>query len=84
MKCLETNKVCPSTNLKCKECELKDCKETLNMIDKQEQKYIEHKERLIRVQLPVICRQCSFLVITNMEKQKVYCPYRIKDKCLIK
>lgn len=44
----------------------------------------EHKERLdsIKEQLPKQCKGCSFLVITSIKKQKVYCPYLIKDECL--
>lgn len=48
------------------------------------QKKAEHKERLdsIKEQLPKQCKGCSFLVITSIKKQKVYCPYLIKNKCL--
>ena len=44
----------------------------------------EHKERLdsIKEQLPKQCKGCSFLVITSIKKQKVYCPYLIKKECL--
>ena len=44
----------------------------------------EHKERLdsIKEQLPKQCKGCSFLVITSIKKQKVYCPYLIKSECL--
>lgn len=44
----------------------------------------EHKERLdsIKEQLPKQCKGCSFLVITSIKKQKVYCPYLIKNECL--
>lgn len=44
----------------------------------------EHKERLdnIKEQLPEQCKCCSFLVITSLKDQKVYCPYLIKNECL--
>lgn len=44
----------------------------------------EHKERLdsIKEQLPKQCKGCSFFVITSIKKQKVYCPYLIKNECL--
>lgn len=48
------------------------------------QKKAEHKERLdsIKEQLPKQCKGCSFLVITSIRNQKVYCPYLIKSECL--
>lgn len=48
------------------------------------QEKAEHKERLnsIKEQLPEQCKCCSFLVITSIKKQKVYCPYLIKSECL--
>lgn len=48
------------------------------------QKKAEHKESLdsIKEQLPKQCKGCSFLVITSIKKQKVYCPYLIKNECL--
>ena len=47
-------------------------------------KKAEHKERLdsIKEQLPKQCKGCSFLVVTSIKKQKVYCPYLIKNECL--
>ena len=44
----------------------------------------EHKERLdsIKEQLPKQCKGCSFIVITSLKDQKVYCPYLIKNECL--
>lgn len=48
------------------------------------QEKAEHKERLnsIKEQLPKQGKGCSFLVITSIKKQKVYCPYLIKNECL--
>lgn len=49
-----------------------------------DQEKTEHKERLdsIKEQLPKQCKSCSFLIITSLKDQKVYCPYLIKDECL--
>lgn len=48
------------------------------------QEKAEHREKLnnIKEQLPKQCKSCSFLVITSIKKQKVYCPYLIKSECL--
>lgn len=49
------------------------------------QKYedIENMRRL-KKELPEQCKNCSFLEIINLRESKVFCPYMIKDKCLIK
>jgi hypothetical protein len=48
------------------------------------QEKAEHREKLnnIKEQLPANCRNCSFLIITSLKEQKVYCPYLIKNECL--
>ena len=48
------------------------------------QEKAEYKERLdsIKEQLPKQCKDCSFLIITSLKDQKVYCPYLIKRECL--
>lgn len=48
------------------------------------QEKAEYKEILdsIKEQLPKQCKGCSFLVITSIRNQKVYCPYLIKSECL--
>lgn len=48
------------------------------------QEKAEYKERLdsIKEQLPTSCRNCSFLIITSLKDQQVYCPYLIKRECL--
>lgn len=84
MKCLETNQICSEGNRKCKECKLKDCKETLNMIDYDDKKLKEKKLKLLKEQLPIRCQSCSFLEVINLDKQIVKCPYLVKNKCLIK
>ena len=54
------------------------------MID-EKQKY-EDIARLkqIKNELPEQCKNCSFLEITNLREGKVFCPYRINERCLIK
>lgn len=49
-----------------------------------EQKYID-KENLkkLRSKLPEECKNCSMLQIVNLTRQKVYCAYRIKNRCLL-
>lgn len=82
--CLIDNKVCPATNKRCKNCSLDDCRRTIEMIETQEEREDKWKRKLINAQLPEQCKNCSFLEITNLRECKVFCPYRIKDKCLIK
>lgn len=82
-KCLIDNKVCSEQNKKCKECKLDSCKEVLQMIE-DEQKWIDigYMNRL-KKNLPEQCKNCSFLCVINLREQKVYCPYRIKDRCIL-
>ena len=84
MICLETNKICGEQNIKCKQCKLNDCREVINMIETQEDREDRFKLKCIKAQLPEQCKNCSFLEVIDLRKQKVYCPYMIKDKCLIK
>lgn len=81
--CLIDNKVCSEQNRKCKNCKLNDCRRTEQMIEDQ-QKYID-KENLkkLRNKLPEECKNCSMLQIVNLTRQKVYCAYRIKNRCLL-
>lgn len=51
--------------------------------DEEKYENISLMEKLKR-SLPVECRECAQLKIINLRQQKVYCPYRIKDKCIIK
>ena len=82
--CLIDNKVCPIQEKKCKECKLDDCKRTIEMIETQEEREEKWKRKLINVQLSEQCQECSFLEVINLDKQIVRCPYRIKERCLIK
>lgn len=84
VQCLKDNKVCSNTNKKCKECVFDECKEVINM-NEEEQKYEDLENmRKLKKELPEQCKNCSFLEIINLDKKIVYCPYMIKDKCIIK
>lgn len=83
-KCLETNIVCSNCNKLCKNCKLDECKNTFKMIDRLENKEYSFKIKKIKAQLPDICKECSLLQIIDLDNQKVYCPYRINNKCLVK
>ena len=54
------------------------------MIDRLEEKEYDFKIKKIKAQLPQMCKECSLLQILNLDKQLVYCPYRINNRCLIK
>ncbi|MCI8362257.1 MAG: hypothetical protein HFJ41_03865 [Clostridia bacterium] len=82
--CLIDNKVCSEQNRRCKVCKLNDCRRTVQMIE-DEQKWID-KENLekLKKELPEECQKCNIFRIINLEKQKVYCAYRIKERCMLK
>ncbi len=81
--CLIDNKVCSEQNRKCKVCKLNNCQEVEQMIEDQ-QKYIDRENlEKLKNKLPSKCRDCSFLEIVNLTRQKVHCPYRIKNKCIL-
>ncbi len=82
--CLIDNKVCPATNKRCKNCSLEDCKRIIEMIEIQEERDSKWKRKLINVQLPEQCKNCSFLEVIDLDRQIVRCPYLVKNKCLIK
>ena len=83
MKCLETGKICPANNLKCKYCKLDECRSVLEMIEYDEKRLKEKKLKQIREQLPRECVKCSFLEVISIDNEKVRCAYRVKDRCLI-
>lgn len=82
--CLIDNKVCPIQGKKCKECKLDDCKRTIEMIETQKQAEERWEINNIKKSLPEQCKNCSFLSITNLREHKVYCPYMMKDRCILK
>lgn len=81
---LKDNKVCPNTNKRCKVCKFDTCQEVCNMIETQKQAEERWEINNIKKSLPEQCQNCSFLEITNLREGKVFCPYRIKERCLIK
>ncbi len=81
--CLIDNKICSEQNRKCKVCKLNSCQEVERMIE-EEQKWIDKSNlEKLKQRLPEECKNCSFLEIVNLTKQKVHCAYRIKNRCLI-
>lgn len=82
--CLKDNKVCSVQGRKCKNCKLDDCRRTIEMIETQETSEDKWKKKLINVQLPKQCKNCSFLEVIDLDKQIVRCPYRIKDRCILR
>ena len=82
--CLIDNKVCSVQGQKCKECKLDDCRKVIEMIETQEEREDKWKRKLINVQLPEQCKDCSFLEVIYLDKQIVRCSYLVKNKCLIK
>lgn len=82
--CLITNKICPKSNLKCKKCKLENCREVISMNEKLEKKKDEINLKYIKDNLPEQCKNCSFFIVTNVSQHKVYCPYMVKDRCILK
>lgn len=84
IQCLINNKICSNTNKRCKNCVFDECKEVINM-NEEEQKYedIENMRRL-KKELPEQFKNCSFLEVIDLDKQIVRCPYRIKDRCILR
>ena len=84
IQCLIDNKICPNGNKKCKLCKLDTCEEVLDMIEEKQKYEDKYKIKQIKKNLPEQCKNCSFLCVINLREQKVYCPYRIKERCLIR
>ena len=84
IQCLINNKICLNANKRCKNCVFDECKEVINM-NEEIQKYEDRENmRKLKKELPEQCESCSFLEIINLRRGKVFCPYMIKEKCLIK
>lgn len=82
MKCLETNEVC--TVKKCKQCKFDTCKEVIKMIETQEEREDRIAIKKLKEDLPEECKKCTIINILDPKNEKVYCPYRINDKCVLK
>lgn len=88
MECIESNKICPMTNLKCKVCKLNDCKNTLKMIEEEEEMYYDRQEqefiKQMQKQYPrcvISGKLCTHLEVLDLEKDKVRCSYMINKRC---
>ena len=84
IQCLIDNKICPNGNKKCKICKFDTCEGILDMIDEEQKYENNYKLKQIKNELPEQCKNCSFLEVINLDKQIVRCPYRIRERCLIK
>ena len=87
MKCLIDGEVCPNNNLKCKECKLDDCRNTIEAIEVEEMIWYKTKEDIFYEKLEKEypkCANCTHLEILNLEKGKVRCPYMINKRCILK
>ena len=82
MKCLEDGKVCGSTK-KCKDCAFDDCRKALEVLENMKKKNEDIRLKSIKRQLADCCKNCSMLQILDINKQKLYCPYLVKNECLI-
>jgi len=83
MICLKTNKVCTNINKKCKECILDECKKVMSTIEFYEKQQEKLRLNRLKRQLPTECMNCSMLEVINVNKEKVKCFYRIKNKCIL-
>lgn len=87
MECIEKGKICAMSNLKCKECRLLDCKETAKILEEEEEMKEKQKkamfDKLLKRVYPY-CYKCPFLEILDRDKQKVRCPYMVKERCILK
>lgn len=79
--CFKNTKVCIKNN-KCSICFL-DVSPN-KCVELYEMENLKFKIKIIKDQLPKQCKNCNFLQILNVDKQIVYCPYMIKDRCIIK
>ncbi|MCI8309087.1 MAG: hypothetical protein HFJ45_02525 [Clostridia bacterium] len=85
MECLITNEVCPKNNKKCKICKLSDCQNTFKIIEEAEKMWFKTEEQKFQEEIGKEypeCKGCSFLVKRN--DNKVYCFYRVKERCILK
>lgn len=81
--CLYTEKICSFINQKCKICKLDECKNTIKMCDMKIKKDKLKKMNQLKKELPEQCKNGSFLEILNINDKKVYCPYKLKERCVI-
>lgn len=87
IRCLETNKVCPNTNKKCKECVFDDCKKAIKAVEEDMKEKEKNKIARLQTNLAVEykdCENCTIRETLNLDKQKLYCPYMIRERCVLK
>lgn len=91
MECLETGKVCPNNNLKCKNCKLDDCRNVIEVIEEEQKMWFITREQKFIKQMKKECpscvineKLCTQLEILDLEKGKVRCPYMINKRCVLK
>lgn len=91
MECLETRKVCPNNNLKCKNCKLDDCRNVIKAIEEEQKMWIVTQEQKFIKQMKkefpscvINGKLCSQLEVLDLEKGKVRCPYMINKRCVLK
>ena len=72
-----------------KECEIhitENCKAKCNLLneleEQEKQEQNEKKTKLIK-QLPKKCQNCNIIQIIDLNKGKFYCPYMIRESCMI-
>lgn len=73
MECIQSNKICPMNNLKCKECALMDCKNTLKMIEEEEEMYYNRQEQELREKVMKHHPQC-------INKSGKFCSFLVKEE----
>lgn len=86
MECLTTNKICSNTNKKCKICKFDDCKNTLRVLEEEEEMRYKSEKQVFKEKLEreyPECLNCPFLEVKNLEEGKVKCFYRTKDRCIL-
>lgn len=54
------------------------------MIETQEEREERIKLKKLKEQLPEECKVCTIYQVINADKGKIYCPYRIMERCILK
>lgn len=83
-KCSKKNQGCLVQIKKCNDCKFYSCKNKLNKMEKHQKEIDQKTINYIKKQMPEKCQKCNLYRITDIRKQKVYCPYMIGNSCIIK
>lgn len=78
------NQLCSKINRKCDQCKAISCRKRLDKIEEYNKNIKDIKIKNIITQLPLKCQKCNMFKITDIEKEKIYCPYMIGNICAIK